>query len=158
MPAKQRKLTTLISTAMIASTLALTACSGGVTATQSEAVKSREDIMKNWKDAMEVMGGMVKNPDTFDAAKFQQEAQFLAEDANNAWVHFHDANDVGGATSAVWDDANTFQSEVDRYKKATNDLNNAAQGASTVADIQPAFGAVSESCKSCHKQFKAPDE
>ena len=134
--------------------LLVSACSS---TSENTGVKERQDMMANWGDAMKVMGGMMKQPDTFDAAKFQEEAAFLANDAANPWSHFADENSKGGATDAVWTDAAGFKAEADKFQQAASDLNTAAQNASSAADVQDAFGNVGASCKSCHTTYKQPN-
>lgn len=134
--------------------LLVSACSS---TSESAGVKERQDMMANWGDAMKVMGSMMKEPDTFDAAKFQEEAAFLANDAANPWAHFADENSKGGATDAVWTDAAGFKAEADKYQQATAELNTVAQNANSAADVEAAFKEVGASCKSCHTTYKQPD-
>ena len=136
--------------ALMSTALGLTACSTSV----DPDVKARQDSMKSWGDAMGVMGDMVKAPDTFDAAVFKEQASFLAEDAANPWSHFENQEAMGNATEAVWSNADGFSAEADNFQKVTAELNAAAQSATSVEDVQPAFGEVGASCKSCHTDFK----
>lgn len=136
---------------LMAAVLGLTACSSP---TNSD-VKTRQDTMKSWGDAMGVMGDMAKAPDTFDAAVFKEQAAFLAEDSATPWSHFENQADAGNATEAVWSNADGFRAEADNFQKATAELNAAAQTATSIDDVMPAFGQVGESCKSCHTDFRA---
>ena len=140
----------IVGVTLIAAALGLTACSTPV----DPDVKARQDTMKSWGDAMGVMGDMVKAPDTFDAAVFKEQASFLAEDAANPWSHFENQEAMGNATEAVWSNADGFSAEADNFQKVTAELNAAAQSATSVEDVQPAFGEVGASCKSCHTDFK----
>ena len=140
----------IVGVTLIAAALGLTACSTPV----DPDVKARQDTMKSWGDAMGVMGDMVKAPDTFDAAVFKEQASFLAEDAANPWSHFENQEAMGNATEAVWSNADGFSAEADNFQKVTAELNAAAQSATSVEDVQPAFGEVCASCKSCHTDFK----
>ena len=140
----------IVGVTLIAAALGLTACSTSV----DPDVKARQDSMKSWGDAMGVMGDMVKAPDTFDAAVFKEQASFLAEDAANPWSHFENQEAMGNATEAVWSNADGFSAEADNFQKVTAELNAAAQSATSVEDVQPAFGEVGASCTSCHTDFK----
>ena len=131
-------------------TLVLTACSGG----SNPDVSARQDVMKDWKDAMSVMGGMAKAPETFDLAKFQENAKFLAESANKPWAHFADKNQLGEATDAVWVNATEFKAETENFQKVTAELNTKAQNATTLEEILPALKPVGDSCQSCHEDFR----
>ena len=144
----------IVGVTLIAAALGLTACSTSV----DPDVKARQDSMKSWGDAMGVMGDMVKAPDTFDAAVFKEQASFLAEDAANPWSHFENQEAMGNATEAVWSTADGFSAEADNFQKVTAELNAAAQSATSVEDVQPAFGEVGASCKSCHTEFRAKND
>ncbi|MDN3453021.1 MULTISPECIES: cytochrome c [unclassified Psychrobacter] len=148
-----KSLKSIFGIALMTAALGLTACS---TSTESNPdVEARQNNMKNWGDAMGVMGDMAKAPDTFDAAVFKEQAAFLAEDAANPWGHFADKAAVGNATEAVWSNADGFRAEADNFQKVTAELNAAAQTATSMDDVKPAFGQVGASCKSCHTDFKA---
>jgi len=121
-------------------------------------VKARQDMMKNYGDAMKVMGGMVKAPDTFDAAVFKEQAAFLAEDSKNPWQHFENKEAVGNATESVWAKTDDFKMEAENFQQATAQLNQVAQTATSAEDVKPAFGEVGKSCKSCHTEFKVKDD
>lgn len=139
--------------------ITLAACSGGTTAADdSEAVTARQDIMKNWKDAKDSMESLLESPEAFDAEKFKAESSFLAEDASGAWQHFSDETQVGGANTTVWSDAEGFRAAAEEFEQTTAELNTAAQTATSPEQLQAAFSAVGQSCKSCHEGFKAPNE
>ena len=144
----------IVGVTLIAAALGLTACSTPV----DPDVKARQDTMKSWGDAMGIMGDMAEAPDTFDAAVFKEQASFLAEDAANPWSHFENQEAMGNATEAVWSNADGFSAEADNFQKVTAELNAAAQSATSVEDVQPAFGEVGASCKSCHTEFRAKND
>ncbi|MGP5407124.1 c-type cytochrome [Psychrobacter celer] len=140
--------------ALMSTALGLTACSTSV----DPDVKARQDSMKSWGDAMGIMGDMAEAPDTFDAEIFKEQAAFLAEDAATPWSHFENQEAAGNATEAVWSNADGFSAEADNFQKVTAELNAAAQTATSVEDVQPAFGEVGASCKSCHTEFRAKND
>ena len=59
-------LKSLIGISLMTAVLGLAAC----TPTHPD-VKARQDVMKNYGDAAKIMGGMVKEPDTFDIDVFK---------------------------------------------------------------------------------------
>ncbi|WP_367110399.1 cytochrome c [uncultured Psychrobacter sp.] len=134
---------------LLAAALGLSACSS-----PNPDVKARQDSMKSWGDAMGIMGDMIEAPNTFDADLFREQAAFLAEDAINPWSHFEDQEAVGNATEAVWVDVDSFRAESDNFQQVTAQLDVAAQGATGISDVQPAFKEVGASCKSCHTDFR----
>ncbi|MEN6669830.1 cytochrome c [Psychrobacter sp. B38] len=147
----QKSLKSVFGISLMAAALTLSACSSPATDTD---VKTRQDSMKSWGDAVGVMGDMIKTPDMFDAAVFKEQAAFLADDAATPWSHFANQDAAGNATEAVWSNADGFSSEADNFQKVTAELNAAAQTATSAADVAPAFGQVGESCKSCHTEFR----
>ena len=143
---------------LMAAAISLTACSTAKDADSNPDVQARQDSMKNWGDSMGVMGDMAKAPDTFDAAVFKEQAAFMAEDASKPWSHFEDAEAKGNATEAVWSNADGFSAEAENFQKVTAELSAAAQTATSMDDVKPAFGQVGASCKSCHTDFRAKEE
>lgn len=121
-------------------------------------VKARQDMMKNYGDAMKIMGDMVKHPNTFDAADFKEQAAFIAEDAKNPWQHFESNEAVGNATEAVWARTDDFKMEAENFQEVAAQLNQVAQTATSADDVKPAFGELGKSCKSCHTDFKVKDD
>ena len=152
-----KSLKTIFGITLMAAALGLTACS----TTDSESnpdVQARQDSMKNWGDAMGIMGDMAKAPDTFDADIVKEQTAFLAEDASMPWSHFENQENMGNATEAVWSNADGFRAEADNFQKVTANLSAAAQTATSIDDIKPALGEVGASCKSCHTDFRVKDE
>lgn len=146
----QKPLKSIFAITLMAATLGLTACSTPV----DPDVKARQDIMKNFGDAMKVMGGMAKEPDTFDAAVFKEQAAFLAEESKNPWSHFNSKDAAGNAKAEVWSNVDGFKAEAENFQKVTAELNAAAQTATSIDDVMPAFKPVGDSCKSCHTDFQ----
>ena len=140
----------IIGITLMAAALGITACSTPV----DPDVKARQDSMKSWGDAMGIMGDMAEAPDTFDAEVFKEQAAFLAKDSASPWSHFENKEAVGNATDAVWSNADGFRAEAENFQKVTAELNAAAQTATSIDDVKPAFGEVGASCKSCHTDFK----
>lgn len=146
-----KSLKSIFGITLMATAVSLTACSNPA----DSDVTARQDSMKSWGDAMGVMGDMAKAPNTFDAAVFKEQAAFLAEDASNPWSHFENQDATGNATETVWSNADGFRAKSDNFEKATAELSAAAQTATSVDDVLPAFGQVGASCKSCHTEFRA---
>lgn len=144
-----KSLKSILGISIIAAALSLGACSK-----PHPDVKARQDIMKNYGDAMKSLGGMVKEPDTFDAALLKEQAAFLEEESKNPWAHFENKEAVGNAKEAVWSNVDDFKARAEDFQQATVELNAVAQTATTADDIKPAVGGVGKSCKSCHDDFQ----
>ncbi len=136
--------------------LALTACSSnkGDTSVNADSVKARQDLMQDWRGANDIMKGMMEKPDTFDAASFKEQAEFIKNSNADMWGHFADANAKGESQDAVWSDAAGFAAAKDKFSVAVINLAEAANNAKVAGDVEQAFGAVAESCGSCHKAYK----
>ncbi|MGP5360321.1 c-type cytochrome [Psychrobacter celer] len=147
-------LTSVFGITLMAAALGLSACSTSV----DPDVKARQDSMKSWGDAMGIMGDMAEAPDTFDAEIFKEQAAFLAEDAATPWSHFENQEAAGNATEAVWSNVDGFRAEAENFQQATAELNAAAQTATSIDDVMPAFGQVGQSCKSCHTDFRVKND
>ena len=113
--------------------------------------EAREDIMKSWKKANQVMGGMVKDPTTFNAASFKDAAAKLNQDP---WAHFTADAKGGDAKDNIWTDNAGFQQKIDAFKTAATALNAAAATATTADAVKTQFSDVGASCKGCHETFK----
>lgn len=145
-------LKSLILTGLLPVTLFLAGCD---TATTDSNVSARQDIMKNWKDAKGILDNMVKQPESFDAVKFKEEANFLAEDSSKAWEHFKSKDKIGGSTPAVWSNPEGFAEAAEKYQQAAAKLAAVAQNATAAEQVQVPLAELGDSCKSCHKEFKA---
>ncbi len=149
----QLSIKSMLGVTLIATALGLSACSK-----PDPDIKARQDIMKNYGDAMKSVGDMVKAPDTFDIAVVKEQAAFLAAESASPWQHFGNKESLGESTEAVWSNPDEFLAESENFQKVTAEFNVAAQAATSAEDIKPTFGEVGASCKSCHTDFKMKDE
>lgn len=147
-------MTFLKQTALIVLTaILLTACNGGGSSNSPD-VKARQDLMQDWRSASDIMKGMMENPASFDPATFKEQAYFIHESNQKMWTHFADANAKGKGQDAIWTDAAGFKAKQDEFVTATTNLILAADSAKTAADVEQAFGKMTESCGGCHKAYK----
>ncbi|MBO1531378.1 cytochrome c [Psychrobacter sp. F1192] len=150
---KNTSLKSVFGITLMTAALGLTACSTSV----DPDVKARQDSMKSWGDAMGVMSDMAEAPETFDAEVFKEQASYLASDAATPWTHFENSEALGNATSAVWSNNDDFTAKAAHFQQVTAELDAAAQSATSIEEVLPALGAVGESCKSCHTDYKVKD-
>ncbi len=151
-------------TALLASALAISACSKTETAAApatntaeagANPVEARENLMKDWRRANETMKGMLENPSSFDAATFKQNADTIANSTADMWKHFEgDAAKGGDAQDAIWTDAAAFKAETEKFNAAAAALATAAATAQSAADVEKQFGEMASTCGSCHKVYK----
>lgn len=120
----------------------------------NDAVKSRQNLMQDWRAATEILKGMQENPANFDAAILKEQTSFLQSSKSAMWTHFADSNAKGKAKESVWADPNAFGAATQKFDNAVDELNNAAQNASSMTDVESTLAKVGESCGGCHKAFK----
>lgn len=146
---------TLIGLAL-ASTVALTGCdqSGQKAAGSNDNQKKRETIMKDFGNATKTMGGMVKDPATFNAEGFKAAGAKLNQDA---WSLFTADSKGGRSKDEVWSKPDEYKAEIEKYKSAVVALNTTAQTATNADGVKTQFEAVGATCKSCHDKFRKPE-
>lgn len=144
-------------------TLVLSACnnsgdtaapSATANSTNNDDVKTRQDLMQDWRGSMDILKGMQENPANFNADLVKEQADFLVESSTKMWTHFSDANAKGGSQDSVWSNSAGFKAAADNFNLAVSNLQAASQNAKELADVDGAIGVVGESCGSCHKEFK----
>ncbi|WP_323841732.1 MULTISPECIES: cytochrome c [unclassified Moraxella] len=137
---------------LIASALMLVACNS---ASQSpNDIKTRQNIMQDWRAANDIMKSMVEKPDTFDAATFKEQADFIKESTNKAWESFADSANKGKSQDAVWSDGAGFKAQADEFNAIADELSAIAKEAQSADDVSRVLGRLNESCGSCHKTYK----
>lgn len=149
-------MTKSIKTTLCIATIALlgmTACSSKSTDANNE-VKARQNAMQDWRIASDIMKGMVEKPDSFDAAAFKEQADFIANSSKDTWKHFANEANKGKSKDTVWTDAQGFADKAQAFDAAAAKLATVAGTATKADDVQPALGQLGESCGSCHKAYK----
>lgn len=118
--------------------------------------KERATAFKAFMPDFSSMKKMVSGEEAFEVEKFKAAAAQFAADAKVPFEHFQsDAQGNGNSLPAVWEKADAFKAEQDKFFEAVDKLNAAAQ-TGKLEEIKPAFGATGASCKSCHETFRAP--
>lgn len=136
-------------------TVALLAGCGEVEDTRpGQPVKQRQVAFKEIVKAFEPMGVMLRKG-SYDAAKFQPMAEALVARRDGPWAHFGPDTHYppSKATAEVWKQPEQFAKDKQTFLAATDALLAAAQGKDK-AQVEKAYDAVHDACKTCHKQFK----
>lgn len=118
-------------------------------------VDARQKIFKDFKKTFGSMGDMVKKPESFDAATFNQLAIHLNTIAEQPWQHFTTASskENSDAKAEIWTDNATFKQAAQKFQANTKNLKDAA-ATNQLENIKVPFGAVGQSCKNCHDSFR----
>ncbi|MBS1144416.1 MAG: Cytochrome c, class [Proteobacteria bacterium] len=117
-------------------------------------VKQRQMAFKEIVKSFEPMGVMLRKG-TWDAEKFQRMADALATKRDAPWAHFGPDTDYppSKSTPEVWKQPEQFEKDKKAFLASIDALLTAAQ-TKDKAQIEKAYDAVHDACKTCHKQFK----
>lgn len=141
---------------MVGSAVALTAgVAVSVSADDKAAIKYRQAVMKavggHMGGSVAIIKGQVPYKD--DLVAHASGLNHMANVAANAFKQKTD----GGKTRAkanIWEDSADFNKKIDDFKKATADFLAAAKSGGPEA-AGAKLGAVGDTCKGCHKKFRA---
>jgi cytochrome c556 len=140
----------------IGSAVALTAGTAfSVSADESSSIKYRQAVMKavggHMGGSVAIIKGKVPYKD--DLVAHATGLNDMAKVAANAFKQ----KTEGGKTRAkpnIWEDGDDFSQKIQDFKKATADFLAAAKSGGPAA-AGAKLGAVGDSCKGCHKKFRA---
>lgn len=134
--------------------LLLAACGEVEDTRPGKPVATRQQDFKAILRQFEPMGVQLRDnryaPDTF-----LKHAQELDKLKDAPWSHFGPDTHYPPtkATEKVWQEPERFASERETFLKAVSQLRIAAESREE-AQVKPAYQAVQDSCRSCHKPFK----
>ncbi len=114
-------------------------------------VKQRMQMMTAIKDATGTLGGMVKNPATFDAARAKAAQKSLSDLARDIPAAFEDkaTDPESKASPKVWKEWSGFVRKAGELADAADQIDT-----SSAADLGASFGPLGQACGSCHKVYK----
>ena len=124
--------------------------------------KNTEDAVKYRKAAFTVManhfarvGAMTSGKVPFDAKVAAENAAVVETMSRLPWTGFVPGSDKGDtrAMPEIWSEAAAFKSGADKLQDATMKLSAAAKTGNLDA-VKTAFGAVGQTCKACHDDYR----
>lgn len=121
------------------------------------AIQYRQDAFHMIKYHFGPMAAMVKGEKEFNAEEFQKNAEAVATLSKFPMNGFIAGSDKGGKTEAkaeIWTNMDDFKKKMETFQVEATSLAEVAKGGDLAA-IKPQFGKVGESCKACHKEYKA---
>lgn len=104
----------------------------------------------------EPMGVMLRERDSFRKDSFATHAEALKQIADTPFQHFPAGSAGGRAKPEIRSQPQRFADERARFLQAVDQLASSAHGDDTAA-IRRSYGAVAQSCKSCHDAFRGPE-
>lgn len=128
---------------------------GDVDTHQGQPVTKRKLVFKEMLRSFEPMGLMVRGRDPYDQAGFLKHALALQALSTQPWQYFS-ANSNYSPTRAkpdVWDKPAEFKQAQQKFVDAAAKLAVTAK-TGNLDVIRHDFGAVEDSCKACHQQFR----
>lgn len=123
----------------------------------ADPIKARQDVFEQYKKTVGAMGKMVKGDTAFDQAEFAKLAAHMDELAQQPWQYFTPGSDKGktDAKPEIWSKPAEFKAAADKHKAEVAKLKATAAKASGINDVKVQFGAMQQTCKACHDQFRA---
>ncbi|MFC3531317.1 c-type cytochrome [Vogesella facilis] len=127
------------------------------TALAADPITSRQEVFKQYKKTVGAMGKMVKGDTAFDQAEFAKLAAHMDELAQQPWQYFTPGSDKGktDAKPEIWSKPAEFKAAADKHKAEVAKMKAVAAQASGLNDVKAQFGAMQQTCKACHDQFRA---
>ena len=119
------------------------------------ALEYRQGVFNAMAWSFGPMAAMVKNKMPYDAALFTKHAERVAFLAHLPLEGFIPDSRVGDTTAKqdVWDNADDFKAKMETLIEESARLATISQVGDLDA-IRPQFGAVGNSCKSCHDDYR----
>ena len=102
------------------------------------------------------MAGMMKGKMGFDAEGFKKNAEAVAalsQLVGNGFVEGSYEGDTR-AKKKIADNMDDFKQKLETFQVEAANLAKAAEGASDLEGLKPAFGAAGQTCKACHKAYR----
>lgn len=120
-----------------------------------DAVKYRQSAFSVMSTHMGRIGAVVKGNKPYDKAAVEADAAVIEMMAKLPWSAFPAGSNLPNskAKAEIWSDQDKFHAGADKLQQETAKLSTAAKSGDLNA-IKAAFGAVGQSCKSCHDSFR----
>ena len=122
-------------------------------------IETRQQLMKDTRDAAKVIGGMLKKQKAFDASAAMDAFKVWQKTASKAGDLFPEGSDVGHDTEAratIWSDRAGFDKKMVDFSAAV-DAAIVAKPDSLEA-LNAAAGPVFKTCKGCHEGYRVEKE
>ena len=118
----------------------------------------RHEMMEDVGGAAKTIGAMLKGEKAFDAQAANAALDVWAEAAWDFGKLFPEGSETGfdtEAKSTIWTDRASFDKALAEFKQQADAA--VAANPQTLAELQPAAGAVFKTCKSCHEGYRVDD-
>lgn len=119
-------------------------------------VKQRMDRMGEIADHMKAVAGIVSAKSAFDADRVRDAARVIRSHAGHLLDEFPEGSNPAPseASDKIWQDWDGFAALMKSMKRRAGALQGAAGSARTADDVAQQFGALAQTCKSCHSRYR----
>lgn len=140
---------------LFAFTLLFTGCNTVTDDQPGQPVMHRQQAFKEILKVFEPMGTMLRT-NNYQAEKFLALANELKARRDAPWAHFgpHTNYPPTKAAAAIWQRPGEFEQDRQAFLAATDELVSVAQH-KDAATIEPVYKKLYDTCRTCHKTFRA---
>ncbi len=127
----------------------------GAVMAEQEAVKTREDLMKQNNDHAKAVVQMMRGRAPFDAAAVDAAFKQWADTARKLPGLFPDNSKTGGdnrASPKIWANKSDFDAKAAAFAKAVAENHDNAK--SSLDGLKAAIPVVGKTCDDCHKEYR----
>ena len=120
-----------------------------------DAVKYRQSVFSVMGTHMGRVGAVVKGEKPYDKAALEADAAVIEMMAKLPWNAFPPSSDTAHskARAEIWKEPQKFQAAAEKLQAEATKLSAAAKAGDLVS-VKSAFGAVGQSCKACHDNYR----
>jgi cytochrome c556 len=138
--------------------VALAAGTASMADSDTDAIKDRQQAMKDVGGAMQNLAAIAKKEAPFDSGIVKRNAGTIAEALKKAAALFPEGSDKGDletwAMPEIWSDLADFE---EKFQTAEAEAI-ALQSVNVESAFLPALGKLGNSCKACHQPYRRPKE
>jgi len=138
--------------------VALAAGTASMADSETDAIKDRQQAMKDVGGAMQNLAAIAKKEAPFDSGVVKSNAGTIAEALKKAAALFPEGSDKGDletwAMPEIWSDLSDFE---EKFQTAEAEAI-ALQSVKVESAFLPALGKLGNSCKACHQSYRRPKE
>ncbi len=127
----------------------------GAVLAQSDAIKTREHLMKENNDHAKALVQMVRGKKPYDAKAVEAAFTQWAETAQKLPGLFPDNSKTGEKTRAapkIWENKKDFDAKAAAFGKAVAD--NRAKAEASLDGLKGSLGVVGKACTNCHDDYR----
>ena len=120
-------------------------------------VKERMDAMGVISDNMKLIGQMLKGQQEYSLSEIAAAASRIADHSGKEITRLFpegSTNSPSEAKPEIWLDWQTFGNEAKELKLTAEALSDVANAGADKKEVAIAFGALANTCKTCHEQFR----